>query len=228
MLKDRTAMSRAKHHPSTSAAGTDTYDAEARATDWRGPEIAFDLMHPHLEPGQSVLEIGIGTGLAAVRFQRAGLSVHGLDIDPAMLAACRRKGFTDLIRHDLRHIPYPYPARCMHGIVCIGVFQFFRGLGPVFREVARILRPGGSFVFVVGDRASSEATSWVVEAEFTHTGRPVTLYRHSERQIAGWLTSADLVPLDQMAFTVFMDRARTRSLPARAYLAQRKGALKPA
>ncbi|NLI45574.1 MAG: methyltransferase domain-containing protein [Acidobacteria bacterium] len=218
-------MSRFNRHLSA-AAGPDAYDAEAEATGWRGPEIAFDLMHPHLEPGQTLLEIGIGTGLAAARFHQAGLIVHGLDKDPAMLDSCRRKGLTDLIRHDLRHIPYPCPARSVHGVVCVGVFQFFRRLGPVFGEVARILRPGGFFVFVVGDRAGCEHTSWVVEAALTHTGRPVTMYRHSERQIVGWLTPAGFDPLDQMAFTLFVDRTRTRSFPARAYLAQRKNTLR--
>jgi len=221
-------MSRVNRHPPIHSVNQNAYDAEAEATGWLGPEIAFDLMHPHLEPGQSVLEIGVGTGLAAARFQRAGLSVHGLDIEPAMLDVCRGKGLTHLIRHDLRRIPYPYPARSMHGVVCVGVFQFFRRLEAVFREVARILCPDGLFVFVVGDRAGSEETSWVVEAALTHTGRPVTMYRHSERQIVSWLTPAGLVPLDQVAFTVFMDRARTRTLPARAYLAQRTNMLNPA
>ncbi len=220
-------MSRVNRHPPVHSVNQAAYDAEAEATGWLGPEIAFDLMHSYLEPGQAVLEIGIGTGLAAMLFHKAGLVVHGLDLDPTMLTACRRKGFTHLIRHDLRHMPYPYPARSMHGVVCVGVFQFFRRLGPVFREVGRILRPGGCFVFVVGDRAGCDHTSWVVEAALTHTGRPVTMYRHSERQIIGWLTPAGLVPLDQVAFTMFMDRARTRSFPVRTYLAQRKNTLNP-
>ncbi|HOB51970.1 MAG TPA: class I SAM-dependent methyltransferase [Acidobacteriota bacterium] len=221
-------MSRVNRHPPPHAVGPDAYDAEAEATGWRGPEIAFDLMHPYLEPGQAVLEIGIGTGLAAMLFHKAGLVVHGLDLDPTMLTACRRKGFTHLIRHDLRHLPYPYPARSMHGVVCVGVFQFFRRLGPVFREVGRILRPDGSFVFVVGDRTSYEATSWVVEAELAHVGRPVTMFRHSGRQITGWLTPAGFVVLNQVAFTVYMDRAHTRTFPVRAYLARRLGIPDPA
>ena len=39
------------------------YDDEAEVTGWFGPEVVFGLAYMHLFPGQSILEIGIGTGL---------------------------------------------------------------------------------------------------------------------------------------------------------------------
>ena len=81
------------------------YDDTAAATGWLGPQVAFDLMRDHLRPGQTLLDLGIGTGLSSALFREAGLRVHGLDGDPEMLAVCRWKGFGDLV------LP-TWPRRC--------------------------------------------------------------------------------------------------------------------
>ena len=60
----------------------------------RGRWIAnreFDLLWRLLRPGagESLLDVGCGTGHFSRRFARAGLTVTGLDPDPAMLAFAR-------------------------------------------------------------------------------------------------------------------------------------------
>src|ERR1700761_5337560 len=42
-----------------------------------------------LRPGDSVLDLGTGTGMLAIPFARMGLKVTALDPEPAMLAAAR-------------------------------------------------------------------------------------------------------------------------------------------
>jgi hypothetical protein len=44
---------------------TEAYDDEAEATGWFGPEVAFGLMYKYIQPGQPVLDIGIGTDLGS-------------------------------------------------------------------------------------------------------------------------------------------------------------------
>jgi predicted TPR repeat methyltransferase len=201
------------------------YDDEAEATGWYGPEVAFGLTYLHVQPGQSMLDIGIGTGLGSILFLKAGLEIHGMDISPQMLDACRRKGFTSLHLHDLRKAPYPFDSESLDHAVCAGVFHFFSDLTPVFREVGRILRKGGVFAFVVGDRSENEDPSVEVGAEHTHSERTVTMYLHSAGQIAELTTRNGFEPLRNLSFTVFMDRARTRSMPARCYVVRKKDGL---
>ena len=122
------------------AATAEAYDAEAQATGWLGPEVAFGMVYQHVLPDQSILDLGIGTGLASVLFRKAGLKVHGLDIAQDMLDACRWKGFDDLRRHDLTEPPYPYASESFDHVVCVGVLPFFSHLSPVFAETARIHR----------------------------------------------------------------------------------------
>lgn len=153
----------------------ESYDEEAKATGWLGPEVAFELAYEYIKQGQSILDIGIGTGLGSIPFRKAGLKVYGMDFSEKMLDACCRKGFADLARHDLTKRPYPYASECLD-------------LSPVFEEIARILRKGGLFVFVVNDRAENEVSEIVVEPEHTTLGVPVTMYRHSARQISAWTT----------------------------------------
>ncbi len=197
------------------------YDEEAEATGWLGPEIIFGLLYKYIQPGQTVLDIGIGTGLGSALFLKAGLRVHGMDVSQEMLDACRKKGFTDLSRHDLLLIPYPFDSRSFDHAVCTGVFHFFDDLSPVFVETARILKNGGLFGFVAGDCPDDEEKEFVVPAEYTHSDRSMIIYRHGERRIDGWLGEHGFEKMSALAFMTYMDREKRKNLPARAYLARK-------
>ena len=211
------------HDEEQARAMAEAYDEEAEATGWYGPEVAFGLAFKYLRSGQSILDLGLGTGLAAVLFRKPGLRVYGMDLAPEMLDACRGKGLTDLTQHDLTVPPYPFPAASLDHAVCVGTLNFIRDLTPVFEETARILRDGGVFVFAVGDRGEDEPAELEVGPEHTMTDSSVTMYRHSGRQVEVWLAASGFTLLRTLAFTVPMNREKTSSQPIRAYLA-RKGA----
>jgi predicted TPR repeat methyltransferase len=204
-----------------------TYDNEAEACGWFGPEVAFGLTYKYVQPRQSILDIGIGTGLGSVLFQKAGLEVYGMDTSQEMLDACRSKGLTSLQLHDLRKPPYPYETESMDHAICAGVLNFFSDLSPVFEETARILRRDGLFVFVVGDRVEGEAHELKVEPELTKAERIVMMYRHSPKQIDTWLERYGFELVRSLAFTVFMDRERISSMPVKAYLARKMTRIEP-
>lgn len=201
------------------------YDEEAEATGWLGPELAFSLASEYVQPGQSILDIGIGTGLGSIPFRQAGLTVHGMDVSEEMLDGCRSKGFINLTCHDLTRRPYPYASESLDHAICLGVLQFFADLSPVFGETARILRHGGVFIFVVLDRTEGEALELVVPAEPAKPGVLVTMYRHGARQLDPWITGNGFVMRRSLALPVFMDREKTQCLHARAYLVRREGGI---
>ncbi|MBN2016700.1 MAG: methyltransferase domain-containing protein [Candidatus Cloacimonetes bacterium] len=198
------------------------YDHEAEATGWLGPEVSFGLLYKFLKPGQKVLDIGIGTGLSSELFYKAGLKIYGMDFSDKMLDAVKQKGITeDLALHDLTELPYPYSEDFFDIAVCAGVFNFFKNLGEVFTEVSRILKNNGYFSFVVGHRRSDEDSAVLIGSEHTGSDRTVTMYRHSSEQIQNWLTEASLKEIRSVEFTVFMDKERTRRIPAKAYIVQK-------
>jgi len=199
----------------------ETYDEEAEASGWFGPEVAFGLTYKYIQPEQSLLDIGIGTGLGSVLFRKAGLNVFGMDVSQCMLDACKSKGYTDLELHDLRMTPYPYDSETMDIAICVGVMIFFSDLSSIFEEAARILRKGGLLVFVVADRAEDESHEFEVGAEHTKTGKSVTMFRHDVTQVENWIERSGFGLLRSLTFIVFMNPEKTIRMRAKAYLVKK-------
>ncbi len=210
-----------KYDPVKAQATAETYDAEAEATSWLGPQIAFDLVCEYVEPGQSVLDLGIGTGLASMPFRKTGLHVHGMDTSQEMLDACRWKGFEYLTRHDLMSRPYPYTSGSFDHVVCLGVLPFIRDLSRLFAETQRLLKTGGVFVFMTADRMDDEEIELEVSPEYTDSNESVTLYRHSADQISRWLEEAGLALLRSVPFVIYMDSAKRGTMPGKCYAARK-------
>lgn len=209
---------------SKAQAVAEAYDAEARATGYLGSEVAFGMAYEHVLPGQSLLDMGIGTGLASVLFRKAGLRVYGMDISQDMLDACRWKGFGDLTQHDLTEISYPYASESFDHILCLGVLPFLSDLSPVFAETERVLKTGGNFIFMTADRAEEEGIGLVLGPEYTGTGESVTLYRHGSGQVGRWLDEYGFTVLKDLPLALYMDREKKEILRVTCYLARKAGA----
>lgn len=200
------------------------YDDAARAIDWQGPPLVFDLLSRYIRPGQTVLDIGIGTGLGSEPLFKAGLRVTGMDLSDGMLDACRKKGFAErLISHDLTIVPYPFSHGSFDNVISTGVFQFFPNLDNIFHEVTRILTDGGRFAFVTGDRHHGEPAEVVAGPEQTGTSESITMYCHSSTQVASWLEKSGFELVDSIEFIIWMDEKRSKNFKARAYLACKAG-----
>lgn len=197
------------------------YEEEAEATGWFGPEVVFGLAYAYVQSSDLMLDIGIGTGLGSDLFRKAGLEVHGMDNSQQMLEACRSKGINSLQLHDLRISPYPYEPASFDHAVCTGVMNFYRELSVVFKETARLLKAGGLFAFVVGDRTENEPAAIVVGPEHTHTDEQVTMYRHSQEEIGRWLKNHNFSLIRSLPFTMFLDRKQVRKVGAKAYVARK-------
>lgn len=115
--------------------------------DW---ERYHDVLEEHLRPGMTVVEVGPGKGQLAP-FSWAGRGVHriGLDVDPAARAS------PHLDRFELLHegAPWPLAAASADLVVCRYVLEHVADPDAFFGEVARVLRPGGRFVFLTPNRA---------------------------------------------------------------------------
>jgi predicted TPR repeat methyltransferase len=199
----------------------DSYKEEADATGWFGPEVLFGLSYAYVQRSQLLLDIGIGTGLGSDLFRKAGLEVCGMDNSQQMLEACRIKGIKSLQLHDLRISPYPYESASFDHAVCSGVMNFFNDLSVIFAETSRLLKNGGLFAFVVGDRTQNDPAAIIVGPEHTHTDEPVTMYRHSREEISNWLDANNFKMLRNLPFSMFLDRDHTRRVEAKAYITQR-------
>ena len=92
-----------------------------------------------LSRGSLVLDLACGTADLCRDLAAYGHRPLGLDFSAGMLRAARTDA--PLVRGDASALPFP--ARSIDGIVCGFALRNFVDLEAVFRECARVLRPGG-------------------------------------------------------------------------------------
>jgi ubiquinone/menaquinone biosynthesis C-methylase UbiE len=111
----------------------------------------------HLQKTQAslrVLDLGCGNGYALGRLAleaRAGDTFCGLDFSPELLEIARRRGLKNCVldRGDARALQFGdnefnfvYTERCLINILD------WEGQAQALREIARVLKPGGSYLMI--------------------------------------------------------------------------------
>lgn len=102
--------------------------------------------------GGSVLEVGVGTGLA-LRHYGPDVRVTGVDYSAEMLGKARAKVAADGLRNvaalrrmDARHLDFPDDS--FDHVAAMHVISVVPEPERVISEIARVVRPGGSVVIV--------------------------------------------------------------------------------
>lgn len=143
---------------SSSAPRGETYDEgfarlAASGADVHGEAAFVEALGP-----RSVLDAGCGTGRVAIELARRGIEAVGVDLDPAMLSAARRKA-PDLewVAGDLATVDL---NRRFDVVVAAGNVMIFLTPGSeaaVVSNLARHLEPGG--LLVAGFQLSDDGLS---------------------------------------------------------------------
>lgn len=132
---------------------------------YRAPDLLADALDRCLtaKTGLTVLDVGCGTGLAALMLRPLAARLDGVDLSRAMVEKARERGLYDSLAVDelgraLTTRPASYDL-----VVAADVLVYFGDLGAVLHAAFAALRPVGLFAFTV-ERAE-DCASYVLGAK---------------------------------------------------------------
>jgi SAM-dependent methyltransferase len=128
------------------------YDQQVQGDGWMR-HVLWDRYARLFSAGQTVLDLGCGTGIDAIFFAQRGIRVVGIDAAPAMIAQSRAKlaaaeleDLVDLRVMDIARVG-SLPEEAFDGIICaFAALSTTAGLDELAASVARLLVPGGILV----------------------------------------------------------------------------------
>jgi ubiquinone/menaquinone biosynthesis C-methylase UbiE len=129
-------------------------------------------------PGQQLLEIGCGIGTDLVRFARGGTRVTGVDLAATAIDLARKNfALNGLTPEELRvgnGEQLPFANHSFDIVYAHGVIQYTANPAALIAESHRVLRPGGTGIFMVYNRVSwLNALSKVMQVPLEHEDAPV-------------------------------------------------------
>ena len=129
----------------------DQYD-QTRAISDEAMGRTISLLAAELRDRGRVLEVGVGTGLLALRLHEAGIPVSGLDLSAPMLAKLVHKAGGappfPLVRGDATTMPFA--DRAFGAVYLRWVLHLIPDWPAALAEMARVVRPGGVLVVSLG------------------------------------------------------------------------------
>jgi len=153
--------------------------------------LTADYNRLGLQPGDSILDLGCGFGRHAFEAARRGANVVALDAGrdevegvAATFAAMVEAGelvpgtmHTAAVQGDALHLPFPDGA--FDRVICSEVLEHIPDDLGAMRELARVLRPGGTMAVTV-PRYGPEVVNWALSDAYHNVpGGHIRIYRRS-------------------------------------------------
>jgi demethylmenaquinone methyltransferase/2-methoxy-6-polyprenyl-1,4-benzoquinol methylase len=138
--------------------------------------------------GGHVLDVATGTGLVADLLLRAGHPVTGLDQSQEMLAAARIRfdGRVQLVQAPAESLPFPDGS--FDHLTFTYLLRYVDEPGEVLRELARVVRPGGTIAmleFAVPRRVARPLWELYVRVGLPLAGRAISPGWHEVGRFLG-------------------------------------------
>jgi len=131
------------------------------------PVYEFGLSHIELPRGGRILDAGCGGGemLRRMAARAPEATLAGVDVSPASVEASRRRnrraiaaGRMEVKEGSVEALPWPDATFDL--VTACETVYFWENPGTAFREVARVLKPGGSFAIFLETDDPERARIW--------------------------------------------------------------------
>ena len=153
-------------------------DQETESLSWQEHLHFIDPL-----PHEILLDAGCGTGVDIIRLHSRVTKVIGLDFSSGSLERCKKNLAFQGIRNAEVYLAsitaIPLPDHSVDKVLCLSVLQYLDDeevrLG--LRELARVVRPGGTLIFHVKNSASLYwSTLRIAKKVKNLLGRPTQIY----------------------------------------------------
>ena len=105
-----------------------------------------------IKKGERVLDLGCGEGFFAREMAKAGAQVAGTDIAKELILRAREKGGAEYFVAPSNKLVFAKDGE-FDAAVCVLALQNIEDLSGTLKEVRRVLKKGGRFVFVINHPA---------------------------------------------------------------------------
>ncbi len=110
--------------------------------------IPLLLEAAEIQPDSQVLDLGSGPGNVAEMFAQAGAVVTGVDFSPQMVKTAQSR-HPHIMFREANAEQLPFGDGAFDAVVSNYTVHHLARPEVVFREISRVLKPGGRFAFVV-------------------------------------------------------------------------------
>jgi predicted TPR repeat methyltransferase len=125
-----------------------SYDDDLASWSYQAPQVVASTVVTRHPTAGSVLDVGCGTGLVGRALRARGFAgqIFGRDISQASLEIASRGGAYDSLEQADLQQRLGFEDNSVDAVVCVGVMTYLPDVDAVWREFARVARPGGLVV----------------------------------------------------------------------------------
>ncbi|QFS47091.1 class I SAM-dependent methyltransferase [Nostoc sphaeroides] len=127
---------------------------------WQYGEDLLQLLNP--QPGESILDLGCGTGQLTEKIAQAGADVWGIDSAPAMIEKAREN--YPHIRFDVANAANFQVDKPLDAVFSNAVLHWVKEADSAIASIHQSLKPGGRFVAEFGGKGNVLAIATALES----------------------------------------------------------------
>lgn len=168
---------------------------------YRGGTLVAEHVRPLLAPvGLTVVDLGCGSGIAAIPYRAAAERMIGVELVPEMVAQARTTGqgttklFDDVIAADIAALNTQVPMGSADLVLLVNVVQFVGALESVMAAAAGIAKKGGVVAITFEPYTGSDAFGLVKD-----TGR----FGHSDAYVKALAATYRLETVKQVTLALY-------------------------
>ncbi len=156
----------------------------------------LDLMLAHVQPGQRVFQLDGGPGMLAERMvKERGAVVVMTDLTQEATRRARAKGL-DASQLYIAEQDIPHPNASFDVVVSDSAIEHLFDPERSFSELARVLKPGGTFILCLPNIAHWRYRLWLLQGRFPTVPGTPTDFTHLRfftlHEIRQWLQRYDI------------------------------------